>query len=49
MFKNAKTNTKQGDIGESMAIFVYTKMGYGVSRTIFDSEKYKEFKKKIFE
>lgn len=40
MFKNAKTYTKQGDIGEARAIFEYTKMGFAVSRTIFDSERY---------
>ena len=40
MFENAKNSTKQGDIGEARAIYEYTKLGYGVSRTIFDSEKY---------
>ncbi len=40
MFENAKTSTKQGDIGEARAIYEYTKLGYGVSRTLFDSMKY---------
>ncbi|UYL86161.1 hypothetical protein [Acinetobacter phage vB_AbaM_CP14] len=40
MFENAVTNTKQGDIGEARAIYEYTRLGYGVSRTLFDSMKY---------
>ncbi len=40
MFENTTTYTKQGDIGEARAIYEYTKLGYGVSRTIFDSMKY---------
>lgn len=40
MFENAVTSTKQGDIGEAKAIYEYTKLGYGVSRTLFDSMKY---------
>lgn len=40
MFKNATTNTKQGDIGEARAIYEYTKLGFTVCRTIFDSAKY---------
>lgn len=40
MFKNAFTSTKQGDIGEARAIYEYTRQGYGVSRTLFDSMKY---------
>ena len=40
MFENAITSTKQGDIGEARAIYEYTKLGYGVSRTLFDSMKY---------
>lgn len=40
MFDNCKNTTKQGDIGEARAIYEYTKIGYGVSRTLFDSEKY---------
>jgi ectoine hydroxylase-related dioxygenase (phytanoyl-CoA dioxygenase family) len=40
MFENANTWTKQGDIGEARAIYEYTKMGYTVARTIFDSAKY---------
>ena len=40
LFDNAETNTKQGDIGEARAIYEYTKMGYVVARTIFDSAKY---------
>lgn len=40
MFENAVTYTKQGDIGEARAIYEYTRLGYGVSRTIFDSMKY---------
>lgn len=40
MFENANTYTKQGDIGEARAIYEYTRLGYGVSRTLFDSMKY---------
>jgi hypothetical protein len=40
MFENATNSSKQGDIGESKAIYEYTKLGYTVSRTIFDSAKY---------
>lgn len=40
MFEHATTYTKQGDIGEARAIYEYTKLGYGVSRTLFDSMKY---------
>lgn len=40
LFDEAHTNTKQGDIGEARAIYEYTKMGYVVSRTIFDSAMY---------
>jgi hypothetical protein len=40
MFENAVTYTKQGDIGEARAIYEYTRLGYGVSRTVFDSMKY---------
>lgn len=40
LFGNASTNTKQGDIGEARAIYEYTRLGYGVSRTLFDSMKY---------
>lgn len=40
LFKNASTFTKQGDIGEARAIYEYTKLGYTVSRTIFDSARY---------
>ena len=40
MFENARTSTKQGDIGESRAIYEYTRMGYAVSVPIFDSELY---------
>ena len=40
MFENANTWTRQGDIGEARAIYEYTKMGYTVARTIFDSAKY---------
>ncbi len=40
MFKQATTNTKQGDVGEARAIYEYTKRGYTVSRTLFDSAKY---------
>lgn len=40
MFENAVTHTKQGDIGEARAIYEYTRLGYGVSRTVFDSMKY---------
>ena len=40
MFENAITSTKQGDIGEAKAIYEYTRLGYGVCRTLFDSMKY---------
>ena len=40
MFENATTRTKQGDIGEARAIYEYTRLGYGVSRTLFDSCRY---------
>lgn len=40
LFENCTTRTKQGDLGEARAIYEYTKLGYGVSRTIFDSEYY---------
>lgn len=40
LFDNATTSTKQGDIGEARAIYEYTKLGYVVSRTIFDSATY---------
>lgn len=40
LFENAKTRTKQGDIGEARAIYEYTRMGFVVLRTIFDSAKY---------
>lgn len=40
MFSNTNTWTKQGDVGESRAIYEYTRMGYTVSRTLFDSAKY---------
>lgn len=39
-FTNAITSTKQGDIGEARAIYEYTKLGYTVARTLFDSAKY---------
>lgn len=40
LFQNANTNTKQGDIGEARAIYEYTRLGYVVSRTLFDSARY---------
>ena len=40
MFENACNSTKQGDIGEARAIYEYTRLGFGVSRTLFDSMKY---------
>lgn len=40
MFNNVKTNTEQGNIGEARAIYELTKRGFGISRTLFDSEKY---------
>lgn len=40
LFDSVLTNTKQGDIGEARAIYEYTKLGYVVSRTLFDSAKY---------
>lgn len=40
MFENATNYTKQGDIGEARAIYEYTKLGFGVCRTLFDSMKY---------
>lgn len=40
LFENCNTGTKQGDVGEAYAILHYTKLGYTVSRTIFDSAKY---------
>lgn len=39
-FINATSWTKQGDIGEARAIYEYTKLGFSVSRTLFDSSKY---------
>jgi hypothetical protein len=39
-FGNSHTWTKQGDIGEARAIYEYTKLGFGVSKTVFDSLKY---------
>ena len=40
IFENAINSSRQGDIGEARAILEYTKMGYVVSRTLFDSAKY---------
>lgn len=40
MFSNMENFSKQGDIGEARAIYEYTKLGYTVSRTLFDSAKY---------
>lgn len=40
LFEHAASKTKQGDIGESRAIYEYTRMGYVVSRTLFNSAKY---------
>lgn len=40
LFENANTHTKQGDIGEARAIYEYTRLGYVVLRTIFDSARY---------
>lgn len=40
IFEAAQTHTRQGDIGEAQAILEYTKLGYQVSRTLFDSAKY---------
>lgn len=40
LFENANTYTRQGDIGEARAIYEYTRLGYVVLRTIFDSAKY---------
>lgn len=40
MFDNTKTHTQQGNVGEARAIYELTLRGYGVSRTLFDSDKY---------
>ena len=40
IFEEAGYTTKQGDIGEAKAIYEFTKRGYNVSRTLFDSCKY---------
>jgi len=40
IFENAVNSTKQGDIGEARAIYEYTRLGFIVSRTLFDSAKY---------
>lgn len=40
VFEFATTRTRQGDIGEARAIYEYTRLGYTVSRTLFDSAKY---------
>lgn len=40
MFENATTFTRQGDIGEARAIYEYTRLGYTVARTLFDSAKF---------
>ena len=40
MFTNTINSSRQGDIGEARAIYEYTKMGFVVSRTLFDSSKY---------
>lgn len=40
IFENAINTSRKGDIGESRAIYEYTKLGYVVSRTLFDSAKY---------
>jgi Holliday junction resolvase-like predicted endonuclease len=40
MFNNTKTNTQQGNVGEAKAIYELTVRGYGISRTLFDSDKY---------
>lgn len=40
MFDKTSTSTEQGNIGEAKAIYELTKRGYGISRTLFDSEKY---------
>lgn len=40
LFETVGTHTRQGDIGEARAIYEYTRMGFVVLRTIFDSAKY---------
>lgn len=40
IFSEATNPSKQGDIGEAAAIFAYTRAGYVVSRTLFDSASY---------
>lgn len=40
MFDNCKTRTKQGDLGEARAIYEYAKLGYMVSKPLYDSAKY---------
>lgn len=40
LFDKNMTWTKRGNIGEARAIYEYTKMGYEVCRTLFDSAKY---------
>lgn len=40
IFENAKNPSKQGDIGEAKAIYEYTRLGFTVCRTLFDSAKY---------
>ena len=40
LFEDAANRTKQGDLGEAKAIYELTRLGYDVSRTLFDSSKY---------
>lgn len=40
LFENTKTFTKQGDLGESRAIYELTKMGYTILVPLTDSDKY---------
>lgn len=40
IFEKTETNTKQGDVGEARAIYEYTRLGFTVARTLFDSAKY---------
>jgi hypothetical protein len=40
IFEKAKTSTQQGNIGEGRAIYEYLKLGYDVTRTTFNNNKY---------
>jgi hypothetical protein len=40
IFEKAKNTSEQGDIGESRAIFEYTRLGYVVSKPLNNKAKY---------